>query len=93
MTAQGAVVLNRVDSDLFPDTIVEVIYQNGAFDAVRDGQYYLTPNETAVQAAKDALNGWDPAGGALYYWNPVTATSRWIWSIPIQARIGRHVFG
>lgn len=91
--AVGAVVLNRVDSPDFPDTIAEVIFQPGAFDAVADNQFYLTPNDTAFQAAEDALNGWDPTNGALYYWNPVTATSRWIWSIPITVSIGRHVFG
>lgn len=91
--AVGAVVLNRVESGDFPNTIGGVIYQNGAFDAVRDGQINLTPNESAIQAAKDAIAGWDPANGALYYWNPVTATSRWIWSIPITNQIGRHVFG
>lgn len=91
--AVGAVVLNRVASPDFPNTIAEVIYQPGAFDAVEDKQFYLTPNETALNAARDALNGWDPTNGALYYWNPVTATSRWIWSIPITTAIGRHVFG
>lgn len=91
--AVGAVVLNRVDSGDFPNTITEVIYQKGAFDAVSDGQFYLPPNESAIQAARDAVAGWDPVRGALYYWNPVTATSRWIWSIPITNQIGRHVFG
>lgn len=71
----GAVVLNRVASPDFPNTIAEVIYQPRAFDAVEDKQFYLTPNETALNAARDALNGWDPTNGALYYWNPVTATS------------------
>ena len=89
----GAVVLNRVASPDFPNTIAEVIYQPSAFDAVEDKQFYLTPNETALNAARDALNGWDPTNGALYYWNPATATSRWIWSIPITTTIGRHVFG
>ncbi len=91
--AVGAVVLNRVASEDFPDTIEGVIYQRGAFDAVEDGQISLTPNETAYRAARDALNGWDPTNGALYYWNPVTATSRWIWTIPITTVIGNHVFG
>lgn len=91
--AVGAVVLNRVASPDFPNTIAEVIYQPSAFDAVEDKQFYLTPNETALNAARDALNGWDPTNGALYYWNPATATSRWIWSIPITTTIGRHVFG
>lgn len=93
MTGRGAVVLNRVDSPDFPNTINGVIYQSGAFDAVRDGQINLSPNESSIQAAKDAIAGWDPANGALYYWNPVTATSRWIWTIPITGQIGRHVFG
>ena len=91
--AVGAVVLNRVGSSDFPDSIGEVIYQQGAFDAVQDGQINLTPNADSIRAAKDAIAGWDPVDGALYYWNPVTATSRWIWSIPITGRIGRHVFG
>ena len=91
--AVGAVVLNRVASPNFPNTIAGVIYQPGAFDAVADNQFYLTPNETAFRAARDALNGWDPTNGALYYWNPATATSRWIWSVPITTTIGRHVFG
>lgn len=91
--AIGAVILNRVESDKFPNTVREVIYQNGAFDAVSDGQFYLTPNETAYRAAQDALNGWDPTDGALYYWNPATATSRWIWTVPISTQIGKHVFG
>ena len=91
--AVGAVVLNRVESPDFPDTITDVAYQSGAFDAVYDGQVWLDPDETAFKAADDALNGWDPTGGALYYWNPQTATSRWIWNIPITYTIGRHVFG
>ena len=91
--AVGAVILNRVNSPQFPNSIPGVIYQRGAFDAVADGQISLTPNETAIRAAQDALNGWDPTNGALYYWNPVTATSRWIWSVPITKTIGRHVFG
>ena len=91
--AIGAVILNRVEDDDFPDTVSGVVYQKGAFDAVRDGQINLTPDETAYQAALDAINGWDPTGGALYYWNPATATSPWIWSVPITRRIGRHVFG
>ena len=91
--AIGAVILNRVDSPNFPNSIAEVVYQRGAFDAVRDGQITLEPNETAYRAAQDALNGWDPTNGALYYWNPATATSKWIWSVPITTQIGRHVFG
>lgn len=91
--AIGAVVLNRVNTAGFPDSISGVIFQKGAFDAVADGQIYLTPNETAINAATDALGGNDPTGGALYYWNPQTATSEWIWSIPIRLTIGKHVFG
>lgn len=91
--AIGAVILNRVDSPQFPNTIPGVVYQKGAFDAVADGQINLTPNEIAIRAAMDAINGWDPSNGALYYWNPSTATSRWIWSVPITKSIGRHVFG
>lgn len=91
--AIGAVILNRVNSEKFPNSIPGVIFQGGAFDAVADGQISLEPNETAFQAARDALNGWDPTEGALYYWNPSTATSRWIWSVPITKSIGRHVFG
>ena len=91
--AIGAVVLNRVESDKFPNSIAEVVYQSGAFDSVRDGQINLTPSDSAIRAATDALNGWDPTDGALYFWNPATATSKWIWSIPIRLQIGRHVFG
>lgn len=74
--AIGAVVLNRVESDKFPNSIAEVVYQSGAFDSVRDGQINLTPSESAIRAATDALNGWDPTDGALYFWNPATATSK-----------------
>lgn len=91
--AIGAVVLNRIASEFFPDTIKEVVYQSGEFDPVKDGQINLAPNKTAVKAAKDALNGWDPTGGALYFWNQETTTSKLISSIPIKLQIGRHVFG
>lgn len=91
--AIGAVILNRVESADFPDTITDVVYQSGAFDAVYDGQVQLEPNETAFLAASEAISGVDPTDGALYYWNPQTATSRWIWSIPITYSVGRHVFG
>lgn len=91
--AIGAVILNRVANPDFPNTISGVVYQTGAFDAVRDGQINLQPNDTAFSAAIDALNGWDPTNGALYYWNPATATSRWIWTVPITYSIGNHVFG
>lgn len=90
--AVAAVVLNRVRSSKFPNTIAGVIYQKGAFTAVSDGQINLTPNETAYKAARDALNGWDPTNGCLYYYNPATATSKWIWSLKVEITIGRHSF-
>lgn len=90
--AVAAVVLNRVKSSSFPNTISGVVYQSGAFDAVRDGQINLTPNSTAIKAAQDALNGWDPSYGAIYYFNPSTATNKWIWSRPMTVTIGRHRF-
>ena len=90
--AVGAVVLNRVKSPDFPNTISGVIYQKHAFTAVSDGQINLTPDQTAMNAAKDALNGWDPTGGCLYYYNPVTATSEWIFSRETVITIGKHVF-
>ena len=90
--AVGAVILNRVDSPDFPNTIPGVIYQQGAFDAVSDGQINLTPNSTAKKAAQDALNGWDPSYGAIYYFNPKTATNKWIWSRPMTVTIGNHRF-
>ena len=90
--AVAAVVLNRVDSPNFPNTVAGVLYQNGAFDVVSDGQINLSPNKTAISAAQDALNGWDPSNGALYYYNPATATSSWIWSRKVTLTIGRHRF-
>lgn len=90
--AVGAVVLNRVRNSSFPNTISGVVYQKGAFDAVSDGQINLTPNSTAKKAAQDALNGWDPSYGAIYYFNPATATNKWIWSRPMTVTIGRHRF-
>ena len=90
--AVGAVVLNRVRSSSFPNTIAGVIYQSGAFDAVSDGQINKTPNSTAKKAAQDALNGWDPSKGAIYYFNPKTATNKWIWSRPMTVTIGNHRF-
>ena len=92
MVAVGAVVLNRVKSSRFPNTIAGVIYQSGAFDAVSDGQIDLEPNEQSKRAARDALNGWDPTGGCLYYYNPSTATSPWIWSRDVRLNIGDHSF-
>ena len=90
--AVAAVVLNRVRSSSFPNTIAGVIYQAGAFDAVADGQINLTPDEDSLRAARDALNGWDPTGGCLYYYNPVTSTSQWIWTRQVQLSIGKHNF-
>ena len=90
--AVGAVVLNRVKSSSFPNTISGVIYQSGAFDAVKDGQINLSPDSTAKKAAQDALNGWDPSNGAIYYFNPATATNKWIWSRPMTVTIGKHRF-
>lgn len=90
--AVGAVVLNRVKSSSFPNSIAGVIYQSGAFDAVSDGQINLTPNSTAKKAAQDALNGWDPSYGSIYYFNPSTATNKWIWSRPMTVIIGKHRF-
>lgn len=90
--AIGAVVMNRVRSASFPNTVSGVVYQKGAFTAVSDGQINLTPNETAMKAAKDAINGWDPSGGALYYYNPAVATSSWIFDRQTITVIGKHVF-
>ena len=90
--AIGAVVLNRVRSAQFPNTIAGVIYQRGAFDAVSDGQINLAPDQNALRAARDALNGYDPTGGCLFYYNPKTATSKWMLSRPVLLRIGNHVF-
>ena len=92
MVAVGAVALNRVRSSKFPNTLAGVIYQAGAFDAVGDGQINLTPNEQSRRAARDAMNGWDPTGGCLYYYNPATSTSSWIWSREVRLSIGRHNF-
>lgn len=91
--AVAAVILNRVESPKFPNTIAGVIYQPGAFTAVSDGQINLTPDEEALRAARDAMNGWDPSYGSLYYWNPATATSKWIWSRTKVIEIGKHWFG
>ena len=90
--AVAAVVLNRVKSSSFPNTIAGVIYQKGAFNVVDDGQINLEPNSTAIKAAQDALNGWDPTYGAIYYFNPNTATNKWIWSRPVTVTIGKHRF-
>jgi N-acetylmuramoyl-L-alanine amidase len=90
--AIGAVVLNRIRSNQFPNTLSGVVYQKHAFTAVSDGQINLTPNDTAMKAAKDAINGWDPTGGALYYYNPAVATSAWIFDRQTVTVIGKHVF-
>ncbi|MBR3060231.1 MAG: spore cortex-lytic enzyme [Oscillospiraceae bacterium] len=90
--AVGAVVLNRVEHPSFPNTISGVIYQAGAFTCVTDGQFQQPVAESAYRAARDALNGWDPSGGAIYYFNPATATSKWIWSRPLILTIGKHRF-
>ncbi|SET67729.1 N-acetylmuramoyl-L-alanine amidase [Natronincola peptidivorans] len=91
--AVGAVILNRIRSADFPNTLAGVVYQPCAFEPVKRGTINEAPNDSAYRAARDALNGWDPTGGALYFWNPATATSRWIWTRTITLRIGRHVFG
>lgn len=90
--AVAAVILNRVDSSAFPNTVKGVIFEHLAFTCVADGQIYMKPNTTALKAAREAINGNDPSGGALYYWNPAKATSKWIWSRPIIKTIGNHVF-
>lgn len=90
--AVGAVVLNRMRHPSFPDTLSGVIYQNGAFSCLYDGQFNQPVAESAYRAAQDALNGWDPSGGAIYYYNPKTATNKWIRSRPVITTIGRHVF-
>jgi len=93
--AVGAVILNRVKSSRFPKTLAGVVYQPGAFTAVADGQIRVAINSksTVVKAARNALAGWDPTNGCLYYWNPATATSKWIWSRKVHLKIGRHWFG
>jgi|SRR5690625_707212 len=90
--AVAAVILNRVNSPTFPNTVAGVIFEPRAFTAVADGQIWLTPNETAREAVIDAINGWDPSGNATYYFNPDTATSSWIWSRPQIKKIGKHIF-
>lgn len=90
--AVAAVILNRVKHPDFPNTIYGVVYQPWAFTAVYDGQIGLEPNETAYQAAQDALNGWDPTYGCIYYYNPATATSQWIFSRKVVVTIGKHAF-
>lgn len=92
--AVGAVILNRVKDSRFPNSIAGVIYQSGAFTAVADGQINAAISEgsTVYKAAQDAMNGWDPTGGCVYYFNPSTATNKWIWSRPLVKTIGKHRF-
>lgn len=90
--AVGAVILNRIAHPSFPNTLAGVIYQPGAFSCLDDGQVNEPVSESAERAARDALNGWDPTGGAIYYFNPNTATSKWIWSRPVITVIGSHRF-
>ncbi|WP_243109418.1 spore cortex-lytic enzyme [Anaerophilus nitritogenes] len=90
--AVASVILNRVKNPSFPNSIAGVIFQPRAFTAVDDGQIYLNPNEQSYKAARDALNGWDPTGGAIYYWNPAKATSKWIWTREVTLKIGKHWF-
>lgn len=90
--AVAAVVLNRLDNPAFPNTVAGVIFQPRAFTAVDDGQIWLEPDDGAYRAVHDAINGWDPSNGAMYYFNPVTATSAWIWSRPQIKQIGKHIF-
>lgn len=90
--AVAAVILNRIEHADFPDTIGGVIFQPGAFTAVDDGQIWLTPNDRATEAVIDAINGWDPSENAIYYFNPITATSKWIWSRQQIKKIGLHIF-
>lgn len=90
--AVGAVIMNRIRHPSFPNTLAGVIYQPGAFTAIVDGQIHAVMQESSVRAARDAINGWDPTGGAIYYYNPRTATNQWIRSRPIVTTIGKHVF-
>ncbi len=90
--AVGAVVLNRVDSSSFPDTVAGVVYQKGAFSAVTDSNWSVSPDNTSRKAAQDAINGWDPSGGALYYYNPAKTSNQWIRTRPVITAIGRHLF-
>ncbi len=90
--AVGAVIMNRVQHASFPNTIAGVIYQPGAFTAVSDGQIHAEMTDSCIRAARDALNGWDPVGGAIYYYNPRTATNQWIRTRPVVMTIGKHVF-
>lgn len=88
----GAVILNRIKDSRFPHSIAGVVYQPGAFTAVDDGQINMKPTQSCIKAANDAINGWDPTGGAVYYWNPATATSKWIWRLKPIYKVGKHWF-
>lgn len=90
--AIGAVLLNRLRDPRFPKTLQQIIFKQGEFCTVRDGQIWLSPNAESIRAAKLAVSGWDPTGGALYFYNPAKTTSRWIWNRPITNHIGKHVF-
>ena len=90
--AIGAVLLNRLRDQRFPDSLTNIVYEPGAFCTVADGQIYLTPDASAIEAARLAAGGWDPTGGAIYFYNPARSTSRWIFTRPVVNRIGRHVF-
>lgn len=90
--AVGAVVLNRVESSSFPDTISGVVYQAGAFSAVTDSNWSVSPSATSKKAAQDAINGWDPSYGCLYYYNPAKTSNKWIRTRPVVTTIGSHVF-
>lgn len=90
--AVGAVILNRMQSKQFPNTLYGVISQDNAFESVTNNQYQRPLTADSIKAAEDAIKGWDPTNGALYFWNPATAQSKWVWSRPITGQIGRHVF-
>ena len=90
--AVGAVILNRTESGDFPRNVRNVVYQPWAFESVMNGQYTRPLSNDSIRAANMAVNGWDPSGGALYFWNPVTAKSKWVWQKPITLQIGKHVF-
>lgn len=91
--AVASVILNRIESPKFPNTLAAVVYQPLAFESVANGRIYTNPSAESIKAAGDAINGWDPTGGSLFFWNPSKPVSRWIWSRRIITRIGKHVFG
>lgn len=90
--AVGAVLLNRLQDSRFPNSLTQIIFKRGEFCTVRDGQIWKNPSQEAIKAARLAAAGWDPTGGALYFYNPAKTTSRWIWSRPVVNRIGNHIF-